>query len=339
MSTEKAQPRPRVDTRRLQDIALAYWQSAALMSAVDVGIFTAVAKGSRDLDALTETLDLSRTNVERLVTVLRAMDLLVDGEIGLENAPDVERFLVEGERDYAGPWIHFTRPRWQEWGRLTEHLRSREEDVIGKSLADMTVERAREYHEATYSIGLGAGRRFSRQADLNGRRQLLDLGGGSGAYSIVAAQKHPNLCAVVFDLPAVVEVTREFIAEAGVDDRVRAQAGDFTADPFPSADVVLMASNLPQYSREIIARVVAKAFDALEPGGEMHLIGEMLADDRTGPIGPALWGLAEALLHSTGIAHSESDCLGYFRAAGFVEVSANEFVRGTLTRVSGSKPS
>lgn len=337
MTSEHSRP-PRVDTRRLQDIALAYWQSAALMSAVDVGVFTAVSKGARDVDALAEALDLSRTNVERLATVLLAMDLFVDGDDGFENAPDVERFLVEGERDFAGPWIHFTRPRWSEWGRLTEHLRSREEDTIGKSLASMTVEGAREYHRATFSIGLGAGRRFSRHVDLSGRSLLLDLGGGSGAYSIVAVQQNPALRAVVFDLAPVVEVTREFVAQAGVADRVSAQAGDFTADPFPSADVVLMASNLPQYSREIIARVVAKAFGALVPGGEMHLIGEMLDDERTGPIGPALWGLAEALLHSTGVAHSEADCVGYFGAAGFVDVAANEFVKGTLTRVSGTKP-
>ena len=116
-----------------------------------------------------------------------------------------------------------------------------------------------------------------------------------------------------------------------------AEAGDFTADPFPSADVVLMASNLPQYSRDIIAMVVAKAFDALEPGGEMHLIGEMLKDECTGPMGPALWGLAEALLHSTGRAHSEADCIGYFHSAGFVDVTASEFVKGTLTRVTGLK--
>jgi ubiquinone/menaquinone biosynthesis C-methylase UbiE len=203
----------------------------------------------------------------------------------------------------------------------------------------MTVEDYRKYHEATYSIGMGAGRLFVRQVDLSGRRKLLDLGGGSGAYCINAVKQNPGLEAVVFDLAPVTVVAREFIEENGVADRVEAIAGDFTKDPLPDdCDVVLMASNLPAYGREIIAQVIRRAFDALLPGGEMHLIGEMLNDDRTGPIGPALWGLSEAVNHSTGVAHSEADCIGYFEAAGFVNVAVHDFVEGTLSRASGHKP-
>jgi cyclopropane fatty-acyl-phospholipid synthase-like methyltransferase len=186
---------------------------------------------------------------------------------------------------------------------------------------------------------MGAARRFARQVDLAGRRLLVDLGGGSGCYCIVAAQRHPALRAVVLDLPPVVEVTREFIASHGLADRVSARAGDFTRDPLPEgADVMVMASNLPQYSREIVQDVIARAFAALEPGGEMHLIGEMLDGARSGPRDPALWGLAEALWGSTGIAHSVGECRGYFERAGARDVAAHEFVPGVLTRVTGRRP-
>ena len=69
-------------------------------------------------------------------------------------------------------------------------------DRLGK-YGEFTVEKARAYHKATYSIGMGAGRRFSRQVDLSGRSRLMDLGGGSGAYSIVATEKFEGLKAVV----------------------------------------------------------------------------------------------------------------------------------------------
>jgi len=216
--------------------------------------------------------------------------------------------------------------------------RRRDTVVLGKYAEAFTVDKARAYHEATYSIGMGAARRFVRQVDLSRRRQVLDLGGGSGCYCIVAAQQHPQLRATVLDLPPVVEVTREFIASHGLADRVTALAGDFTRDPLPTgADVMIMASNLPQYSREIIQSVVSRARAALEPGGEMHLIGEMLDGARTGPVDPALWGLAEALRGSTGIAHSITECLAYFERAGFRDVAAHEFVPGVLTRVTGMR--
>ena len=95
----------------------------------------------------------------------------------------------------------------------------------------------------------------------------------------------------------------------------------------------------PIYSREIVGEVIQKAFDALLPDGEMHLIGETLDDDRRGPVGPALWGLSEAIGGTTGLAHTNADCIGYFENAGFVDVSVNEFVPGALARITGHKPS
>ena len=98
-----------------------------------------------------------------------------------------------------------------------------------------------------------------------------------------------------------------------------------------------MASNLPMYGREEIAAVIAKAYAALMPDGEMHLIGEALSAKRDGPADAAMWGLAQTLNASTGIAHSTEECLGYFRAAGFADVTATDFVPGILLRISGRK--
>jgi hypothetical protein len=330
---------PRLDTTRLQRLVHSYRDAATLMAAVELGLFTRVARGAVTEAALARELDLTPANAERLITACVALGLLVREAGRVANAPDVARFLVEGEAAYAGPWMLFSKPDWNEWGRLGTHLKRRDTVVLGKYAQGFTVEQARKYHEATYSIGMGAARRFVRQVDLTGRRQILDLGGGSGCYCIVAAQLHHQLRAIVLDLPSVVEVTREFIASHGVAERVTAVAGDFTRDPLPAgADVMIMASNLPQYSREIIQAVISRAFAALAPGGEMHLIGEMLDRARCGPRDPALWGLAEALWGSTGVAHSVDECLEYFERAGFGGVVAHEFVPGVLTRVTGSRP-
>jgi predicted TPR repeat methyltransferase len=134
-------------------------------------------------------------------------------------------------------------------------------------------------------------------------------------------------------------VAREYIEANGATDRVSAVAGDFTRDDFPSGvDVVVMASNLPQYEPALIKLVVAKAFASLVPGGEMHLIGETLDDDRSGPLSAALWGLNEAVQGSTGMAHTESEVKGYLQEAGFTGVAAHPFVPGVLSRVTGQKP-
>lgn len=329
--------RPAITTVRLQNIAQSYGQSAALMAAVELGVFTAIAKGAGSFDEIAAATGILPTNAERLVVLLCAAGLVEKQAGRLENAGDVERFLVEGEPGYMGPWITFTKPQWNEWGRLAEHLRVPKLRTMG-SIGDFTVEDARRYHKATYSIGMGAGRRFVRQVDLSQRRRIMDIGGGSGAYCIQAAKAHAHIRGVVLDLPPVVVVAREFLAENGVAGRVVAEPCNFVTDPFPTdCDVAIMASNLPMYSRQVIAAVIRKAHDALLPGGQMHLIGETTNDERTGPWGPAYWGLGQAISESEGIAHSEADVIGYFDAAGFRDVTVEAFIPGALSRIVGTK--
>ena len=182
-------------------------------------------------------------------------------------------------------------------------------------------------------------RRFCRHVDLTTRSHLLDLGGGSGAYSINAVQTFDGLRATVFDLPPVTEVTQEYLERNDVADRVDTHGGDFINDPLPTGcDVAVMASNLPIYDAGNIQKVVQKTFDVLEPGGEMHLIGETLNADGIGPVDASMWGMAEVLYGSGGRSHSTAECIGYFENAGFVGVENVEFVPGTLTRTSGRKP-
>jgi len=333
----KAPDQQAVTTVRLQNIAQSYGQSAALMAAVELGVFTAISKGAGTFAEIAKAVGILPTNAERLAVLLCAAGLVENVGGRLRNASDVERFLVEGEPGYMGPWITFTKPQWNEWGRLAEHLRAPTLKTMG-SIGDFTVERARQYHQATYSIGMGAGRRFVRQVDLSQRKRIMDIGGGSGAYCIQAAKQHANIRGVVLDLPPVVVVTREFLAENGVADRVTAEPCNFVTDPFPTdCDVAIMASNLPMYSRAVIGSVIRKTHDALLSGGQMHLIGETTNNDRTGPWGPAYWGLGQAISESEGVAHSEADVVGYFEAAGFREIKVEEFIPGSLSRIVGTK--
>ena len=329
----------RLTTVRLQNLSQAYLNSAVLWAAVEIGLFTQISNGVTDFADLAGALGITETNAERMVTACLALDLLEKTDGTIRNGPDVERFLVEGKDGYAGPWITFTKPEWNEWGRLSEHIRdTRPPNVLGM-YADISYDAAKRYHQATYSIGLGAGRLFARKVDLSKRKRILDLGGGSGAYCIAACQKHPQITAIVLDRPAVTEVAAEFIAEHGLTDRIRTLPGDMVADPLPDGvDVAIMASNLSLFSAEAVRDIAAKAFAALDPGGEMHLIGHMLNDDRTGPVVPAIWAVAQAIYNSAGGLHSISDCVGYLTEAGFTDVAYDAHLPGMLDRVTGTKP-
>lgn len=330
---------PKPTTVRLQRMARAYRQSGALMAAVELGLFTAVAHGAGDRRAVAQHLGITELNADRIVTYCLGAGLLEQVDGALVNAPDVERFLVRDETAYAGDWMLFTKPDWNEWGVLSDHLKNTDAPVVLGAYADWTVDDARKYHSATYAIGMGAGSRFVKMVDLSARHKIIDIGGGSGAYCINAAKAHPHITAVVLDLPPVVEVAREFIAANGVSDQVEAQACDFTKDPFPGgADVAIMASNQSLYGGDFIREVLRKAFAALEPGGEMHFIGHLLNAERTGPAETATWALDQAIKRGTGHAHSVADIRRYFEDAGFTEIQDGDFLPNMLEWVRGVKP-
>ena len=330
----------RPTTVRLQKMSWAFTQSAVLFGAIETGFFTAVSSDGSSAEAIAEALGITVHNAQRMIVALLTLGLIERNGSGFRNAPDVERFLVQDQPSYAGDWVHWFHHQWGAWGELGQRLRATgDEKSLGFYTEGFTVEHARRYHQATASVGMGAARKFLREVDLTGRRKILDLGGGSGAYSIQAAKQYPEIEAVVLDLPEVVVVSRDFIREHGVADRVTAAACDFTADPFPAgADVILMNSNLPQYSGTVIQTVVQKAFDALEPGGEMHICGEMVNEDWNGPLIPAMCALHGALFQSTALPHTPSDCIGYFEAAGFQDIRVREFIPDILQHITGRKP-
>jgi len=312
---------PRPTTVRLQKHSWAFTQSAVLFTAIENGLFTSFSLRGDSLATIAKDAGITENNAKRMITALLTLELVERAGDGFCNAPDVERFLVEDTRSYAGRWITWFHHQWNAWGELGKRLEDTgPEDPLGFYDESFTVDHARRYHQATASVGMGAARKFMSEVPLDGRNLLFDLGGGSGAYSIEAAKRNPGLKAVVLDLPEVVlVVTRDFIKELG-------------------ADAILMNSNLPQYSGEMICQVLGKAFDALAPGGEMHICGEMVNEDWSGPLIPAMCSVHGVLFHSTALPHTPTDCIRYFEETGFEDVKVREFIPDILQHITGCKP-
>jgi len=140
----------KVDTVRLQGLSRAFMTSASLFAAIDLELFTAIATGDNTVERFAKRAGITDVNADRLMGMCAAAGLIRWVGDHVENAEDVERYLVKDKTSYAGAWLTFMRPGWKRWGELTEHLRSQEPPtVIGSFDAAMTVDSARRYHEAT----------------------------------------------------------------------------------------------------------------------------------------------------------------------------------------------
>jgi len=321
-------------TLRLQTLAHAYKQSGALNAAIRLDLFTLIAQGTREISQIAQEIGISLQNAQKLVDVLSSLELLEYRDGLYYNATDVERYLVKGEKSYAGPWLTSSVEQFKLWADIAPVLKREQPFAAGGKYeaAWTSIEAARRLNQSTYSIGLRSGYSLARRWDFSPYSLLLDLGGGSGCYSIAISSTYPHMKAIVMDYPTICASAEEFIADAGLSERITTCPGDLLEVDFPrGTDVMLMSSNLPDFSSSGLATVYGKAFVAMEKGGAIIILGEALRDDRSGPLEPALWNLDDALSGSHGDSHTTSEVCQLLAQAGFRDCEVSEFVPGLLT--------
>jgi predicted nicotinamide N-methyase len=322
-------------------MGLAFMHAGTLLAAIELRLFDELSAGARTAAELGESLGLDEERAEKLLTACAALDLVersADGRVS--NAPDVDRFLVRGKPSYFGDYLlHFGMGSYTGWGKVAEHLRAAESS--GRRYYDLTqdADEARSLTEAGYTGSQGTARRMAKRFHFSRYHHMLDLGGGSGVYSIEACRSNPSLRATVLDAPNVCVVTREFIEKAGLSDRIDAVGGDFTRDPFPpGADLVLLCGNLHAYDSTTAKQVIQKAYDLLPSGGGMILCDYMINAERTGPPVSAFLSVSLNFRGGSGKVHDANEFRAYLEAAGFRVEKVEEFVGGSLGWATATRP-
>lgn len=327
----------KLTTQRLNEIAFAFRHSSTLVAAIDIGLFTAISEGSHEPAQAAEKLDLPVENAERLMIACASLDLLSKNGDKYHNAPDVEKYLVKTSRTYFGDYLVYqTRDDWDSWKNIANVIkppRARYESMWKDPQA------VRTFTVAGYNSSISAGHKLAREYNFSDHTLLLDLGGGSGCYSIAACQKHPSLRAIVFDHPYVCTVAEEFVSKAGLSDRIDTHPGNFFETDYPrGADLISYITPLQVYERDDVQWLISKAVDALEPGGTMLVVDYMLNDDKTGPpdsVFRHLMGLASG---REGRVNTGYEFSQFLEKAGCIDIEVAEFIPGSLGRIAGRKP-
>src|SRR5262249_21611418 len=127
--------------------------------------------------------------------------------------------------------------------------------------------------------------------DLSMHHMMLDIGGGSGAHSIGATLRWPNLKATVLDIGPVCEVAQEFAAAKGLQERITTHVADIWNDPFPGADVHFYSMIYHDWPPEKCRFLTRKSFESLKPGGRIVIHEILFNDDRTRPLAAAAFNI------------------------------------------------
>jgi SAM-dependent methyltransferase len=330
------------ERRELSSIAYGFIASKALFAALGIDLFTHLAAGPRTAAELAEDTGVAAPRLETLLHALSSIGVVVAEGQAFTNAPASQRYLVRGAPADFGEYF-----RLQVAQQIYPALVHLDAGLAGTGTAFDTFadllsrpEEARTFTAAQHAGSRAAARVLAERTPLGGARAMLDVGGGSGAFSIALCARNAHLTATVLDFPSVLDVARTYRDEAGLSARIDLLPGDAVHTPWPlEQDVILLSYLLSALADTEIDVVLAKAQTSLAPDGLLIVHDFMLDDDAPGPEFAALWFLQYLAYRSDGVSFSATTLSGRLRDHGFVPAPSEVLIPETTKTILSSKAS
>ena len=329
---------------RILSLGLSFWGSKTLLSAVEIGLFTELAKGSLDFETLAERLMLHPRSARDFLDALVALGMLERDHDRYANTPETDLFLDRTKPSYIGGILEMANARlYPFWGSLTEALRTGqpqneakggEEDFFAAIYADPG--RLKGFLEAMTGISQGAAIAIANKFPWDRYETFVDIGTAQGGLPVQVALAHRHLSGGGFDLPPVGPIFEEYVDSHGLGDRLRFYPGDFFEDPLPAADVLVMGRILHDWDLEEKKTLLAKAYEALPDGGALIVYDTIIDDERRENTFGLLMSLNMLIETPGGFDYTGADCGSWMREAGFRETYVEHLV-GPDSMVVGIK--
>ena len=341
--TEPEAPEQHVTPDAIMQLGMAFWGSKTLLSAVELGVFSELAGGKLDAEALRSRLGLHTRSATDFFDALVALGMLEREDGQYANTPASELFLDRAKPMYIGGMLEMANARlYPFWASLTEGLQTgqlqNEAKVGGDFFGELYADPARlaQFAHAMTSISAGAAMAIAQKFPWSDHQTVIDIGCAEGALPVFVAQAHDHISGGGFDLPPLEPIFDAFVSQFGLGERLRFIGGDFFADPLPEADVLVMGHILHDWDLDEKKVLLKKACDALPDGGALIVYEALIDDDRRSNAFGLLMSLNMLIETPGGFDYTGADCRAWMQEAGFRE-SYVEHLVGPDSMVVGIK--
>ena len=317
-------PQTTPDPGRVLGMITGFEQTAAMLAALRVGLFTAVAEGTGSVDALSASIGCPQRATRMLADVLCAYGLLTktDGLYGL--APDVALYLDGRSAAYIGDAARFlASPQklalcledpegWMRRGGPAHEANTAANAEVwvdfARGMGPMMAPTAESLAKALKARGLAV-------------RRILDVAAGHGLFGVETAKVFPEASVVALDWAAVLEVARATAAAAGVDGRFETLVGDaFTTPLGHDYDLILIPNFLHHFDRETCVGFLSRAANALAAEGRVAIVEYVVDEDRVSPPAAALFTFSMLAATPAGETYTRTELTEMCAAAGLGDV-------------------
>jgi O-methyltransferase/methyltransferase family protein len=328
----------------IMQLGTGFWASKTLLSAVELGLFTELAKsGPLEEADLRDRLGLHARSSRDFFDALVALGMLQRENGTYSNTQETEIFLDRAKPSYVGGLLEMLNARlFGFWNSLTEGLRTGEpqnEAKVGGDLFEELYkdpERLRGFVQAMTGISTGSGMALAASFPWDRYKTMIDIGCAEGAVPVQVARAHDHIGGGGFDLPVVEPHFNEYVKHAGLSDRLRFYPGDFFEDDLPGADVLVMGHILHDWNMDEKRTLLEKAFKALPDGGALIVYEAMIDDDRRENVFGLLMSLNMLIETRGGFDYTGADCQSWMKEVGFKESRVQHLV-GPDSMVVGIK--
>jgi hypothetical protein len=325
-------------------VGLGFWASKTLLSAVEMELFTELAKHPEDLETLQGRLGLHPRAARDFLDALVALQFLERRESKYYNTPSADLYLDKRKKSYIGGFLEMVNHRlYPFWGHLTTALRTglpqnEAKDGGPDPFAALYAEPARlkEFLKAMTGVSHPANLAIARQFPWNKYRTAVDVGTAQGDLIVQVALANPHIEGTGFDLPEVGPVFEDYVEANALSSRVKFAPGSFFEQPLPKSDVVMMGHILHDWDLDIKRMLVRKAYDALPPGGAFLVFETIIDDDRSSNAFGLMMSLNMLIETPGGFDYTGADCTGWMKEAGFHDTRV-EHLAGPHSMVIGIK--
>jgi SAM-dependent methyltransferase len=317
-------------------MAAAFQESRILLSAAELDLFTKLKDGPRTHQDIADAEGWDPRALRILMDALVSIGLLAKLPEGTYMAePNALKLLTKGEESVL-PMVRHRVHLWETWSNITEIVRTGENPRFSND-PTYSQEETEEFIGAMHVIGCEMAEKIAADLDLSRRSRLLDIGGGSGVYTIAFLEKAPQLKATVFDLPEVIGLSKRYITDAGLIDRVEFVSGDYNESEFPTGhDLALLSAIIHINSRDGNRSLFRRIYQALDQGGALLIRDHSMDEARTDPAAGTIFAVNMLAATRAGDTYTLGEVKEDLEAAGFGEVELvrdgtemDQLVRGT----------
>jgi len=305
---------------KILKMAQGFMESRILLSAAELNLFTLLSETPLSAREVSDRINGDAKALAMLLDAVAATGLLRKKDNRYFCEPDAAEYLTDDSPATVLPMVLHASSLWTRWTRLTSLAEGTPTPTPSLDFSRNEKE-LEAFIGAMHSIGEPMARQIAADINPGGARSLLDVGGGSGTYTMAFLRAVPELKATIFDMPSVIEMARTRLADAGLLYRARFVGGNFYHDELPGGhDLALLSAIIHSNSPEQNLDLYKKIFRALDPGGRLLIRDHVMDPDRVRPRDGAIFAINMLVGTLGGGTYTYDEIASDLADAGFIDI-------------------